>query len=200
MIVGLDMDNTIVNCSPIFAQLAASRLGQNFNGLSRLEVRSKVRQIAGNQLWTQIQAEVYGPSYKRCLPYKGAVNTIKRLKENKLIEEIYIISHKTQFDAAGGLHNLQKSAVSWLKENLLQQTNIPFENVIFCETFADKIREIRAHECDVFLDDLETVLRSIKPFVRYRVLFAESSVSNKVANAHVSNWESFYAYVKNSCK
>ena len=201
MNIGLDLDNTIVNCSPVFANIAGSWLNRDFREASRIEVRNSVRKFSGDNLWTKIQAEVYGPSYTDCRPHIGAVDVIKSIINNQKVQNVFIISHKTKFDSASGANDLRASAWNWLDDNLLGKASLPRENIVFCETLHDKIDQIKSYKCDVFLDDLETVLEALNGSVSHRVLFNNHINENSTITTTpvVTNWNSFHAFVKNLC-
>ena len=134
MKVGLDLDNTIVDCDALSRRETERLLGRSFADHARDDLRRLVRESRGDSYWTQIQAEVYGPLYQECAPCVGAIEAIEKIAGRAAVSEIVIISHKTTTDAAGKKYRLRESAMAWVERHLLgPRTRLGRQQVFFTE-------------------------------------------------------------------
>jgi hypothetical protein len=197
MIVGLDLDNTIVDCDVVFHQQTEILLGRSLGQQPRETLRDLVRRERGDKLWTQIQAEVYGPLYQTCRPYRGAIEAIARIEACAQVSEIIIISHKTVTDSAGKNYKLRDYAASWIEKHLLGiQTALTLSHVHFAPTIEDKRQTIVAKKCDIFLDDLTDIVIPLQDKIRHPILFSPNASSHSLRHRlHVCDWPSFGAFV-----
>jgi hypothetical protein len=171
VIVGLDLDNTIVNCDSLFKREAERLLGSRIETDDRGDVRDIVRARAGDSSWTTIQADVYSHLYQFCRPFGGAIETIKYLNTVVGKDQIYIISHKTVLDSAGKGLRLRDYAQSWINENLFSFGLLKPGNVYFCDTKDSKLERIKDVGCDFFFDDLEDIVAYLENYIPYPILF-----------------------------
>jgi len=159
MKIGLDLDNTIVDCDLVFCSVANKILGKNLEFKDRVALRSYIRKNHTDNHWTKIQSEVYGPSYKLCPPHSESIFYIKLMIDLVGNDNLYIVSHKTQFDQYGNKYNLRESADKWIHNNLyLNGVNFNRKNIIYAESIDEKIDTIVNIKCDFFLDDLPEIV------------------------------------------
>lgn len=195
MIVGFDIDNTIVDCRETFATIAGSYLGRDLSALSRAEIRSLVRNLVGDSVWTEIQSEVYGPSYHRCKPFDDCVDVLRDISQFEHVDKVVLVSHKTRHDSAGRGIPLRDFAKKWVEEKLVGTCGIDLDRVYFCDSIESKAETIGSLKCDFFLDDLFHVLDNIRDFVTYPCLFdgeTEGASSGDLQSDYlsVSSWSS----------
>jgi hypothetical protein len=161
MIIGVDLDNTIVSYDALYHRLALE------NGLipqgipiSKQAVRGHIWKTVGDLPWQHLQAEVYGPRMAEAKLIPGAYGFFRRA--GRTGAAVFIISHKTIYarrDHAGT--NLHRTAMDWLTlQGFFDDPEIHLarEDVFFEATREEKIRRIRALGCQIHIDDLEEVL------------------------------------------
>ena len=140
--------------------------------------------------FTEMQGEVYGKELKRAKPYNKAIETILNLSEIGDLD-IHIISHKTKFPIAGPKHDLHEAAMNWLIINgltLREGAPIRKDNIHFCETKANKIDRIKETKCDIFIDDLESILDAISGKVK-KVHFSPKTTATIGSYQVMREWD-----------
>lgn len=158
-IVGIDFDNTIVCCDEVFFDLAVE-MGMIPKSVDKAKnaVRDYIRAHFSDEHWTLLQSEVYGLRLIEAKPYPGVGDFFVACREHGVVAQI--ISHKTQYPAVGKRYDLHQSALSWLSENGFFDAGsigLSPELVIFTSTRQQKIDQIRARACGLFIDDLPEV-------------------------------------------
>jgi len=189
MIIGIDLDNTIINYESLFCY-AAEKEGWNTQGVkTKVEIKEQLILEDGDDLrWQFLQKEVYSYYLNKAVAYEGVFDFIK--KSISLGDEVYIISHKTQFSNLDGKTNLIQPAISWLEKNdfLGEKGLLKSEQVFFCETREEKVKKIALIGCDLFVDDLLPVLLDSQfPKETLKVLFSGTEKSNEAVQ--VDAWE-----------
>ncbi len=156
MILGLDLDNTIICYDGLFHQRGVE-LGCIPSDLAEdKETVSEYLKTHGmNDVWTRMQAEIYGPELHRAQPYPGAREFAEQAAASGV--EVHIISHKTQFAAADPDTDLRECAGKWLRAQRFTGANSSVKEVYFAETRREKVARIAAVGCTHFVDDLPEV-------------------------------------------
>ena len=172
MIIGIDFDNTIVDYTPLFRDIALeeNRIGED-SPCSKKEIRDRIRQLPdGEMRWRDVQAQVYGPRILEAAPFAGVADFFRLARESN--HEIHIISHKTEF-AANDFDkrcNLRDAAMGWLRKNGFVENPA---GVHFADTRHEKATRAAELGCEVFIDDLiETFEEDAFPKTADRYLFA----------------------------
>lgn len=198
MIVGLDLDNTIVDCDALFQRQAETLLDRLLISKSREAIRDLVRHEKGDTHWTQIQAEVYGPLYPECRPCRGAVEAIASIGALSHISRVIIISHKTLADSAGRNYKLRDYAMRWIEEYLIGSHGpLTMADVYFASTINEKRQMIVDRQCDFFLDDLTDIIVPLAHKISYPVLFSQHPESHPLKDkSRVCDWPSFADFTK----
>jgi hypothetical protein len=158
MIIGIDFDNTIVDYTPLFRDVALERnwIGEEFP-CSKKSIRDRIRRLPdGEMRWRDVQALVYGPRILEASPFAGVAEFFRRAGEAG--HEIHIVSHKTEFAAndRDKSCNLRDAAADWLKKNGFagDSTGQTPVRVHFADTGHEKATRIAELGCAVFIDDL----------------------------------------------
>ena len=160
-LVGIDFDNTLICYDALFHELAvAEGLIRADTPVRKKEVRDAVRGVPGGEAhWQALQARVYGPEITGASPAPGALDVLRRCREQGL--RLCIVSHKSEFAAAAPAGpSLRACARNWLDRHLFggQDGLDPAEVPVFFEaTRAEKIERIRLLGCAAFVDDLEEI-------------------------------------------
>jgi len=156
-IIGVDLDNTIICYDQAFHRAALDRGWINpATPPAKTAVKHAVLAKAGNQAWTELQGFVYGPGLKAAAAYPGVVDFFQACGTHQVV----IVSHKTQFAAAGPAYDLREAAMGWLKSSgLLDLPSLSTEPVIFTATRSEKLDAVRRLRCATLIDDLPEVFR-----------------------------------------
>jgi hypothetical protein len=158
MIVGLDFDNTLACYDDVFCQVARERGWlEEPAQLSKHEVRQHFRQLGREEIWTELQGEVYGPAILRASPFPGLPECLTQLARHGFSWRV--ISHKTAAPYLGLAHDLHAWARRWLEHWQMLQPHGPIspEQVFFCSTRQEKLQRIGQEGCGAFVDDLPEV-------------------------------------------
>lgn len=186
MIIGLDLDNTIINYERSFLLNAKKikLISSNFEGTKKDIKSIVINKKHGNYKWEKLQGLVYGKSIYDAKIYNGLKSFLEYFSKNN---QIYIISHKTIFAHHDKNHTpLRESAINFLKERkiICPKSEFNINNLIFCNTLNEKVNKIKEKECDIFVDDLEKVFNSNNfPNKCLKILFTPSQ-----KNSQFSSW------------
>ncbi len=200
IILGVDFDNTIVNCADLFHTLAVQRkLIPHTTTTDKQAVRDAVRETKNGEIeWQKLQALVYGPLLQQARPILGVLQALKACLLQNI--QIYIISHKTRYAAQDiSRTDLRVTAMRWLKNNCIVSNTGPVNerNVFFEASRADKINRIKTMNCTHFVDDLaETFQHPNFPPDVTKLLFDPSGnadVPEFIKTFHT--WENIVDYV-----
>jgi hypothetical protein len=156
-IIGVDLDNTIICYDEAFHRAALERAWiAAETPVSKNAVKSAILASAGNERWTELQGYVYGPGIQAAQAYPGVVEFFRACSAREI--PTTIISHKTQFAAAGPHYDLRAAAAGWLNASgLIGLPHQPAGHVIFASTRAEKIDAIRRLGCTTVIDDLPEI-------------------------------------------
>jgi hypothetical protein len=156
----LDLDNTIINYSPAFEQLAP-RFGLPRNYTRNL-VREHFKSEDGeDHLWQEFQSLLYTEGLNYAIPSSNLLNFLNYLQDSNV--RVSIISHKTKkTQERFGAADLREPALKWLRSNGITGKYVAEPSVFFTETQSEKIDVIIRVNPDLFIDDLKEVLTELK--------------------------------------
>lgn len=161
MPVGIDFDNTIVKYDRVFAGAARARgwVAEDFRG-SKKQLRDAVRLLPDGEIkWQILQGEVYGQRMGEAEPFPGVMEFIAAARRRGI--EMFIVSHKTRYSNYDVRKiDLREAALAWMEHNgFFDPGRLGFsrQQIFFADTRAEKIAQISALGCGVFIDDLEEV-------------------------------------------
>jgi hypothetical protein len=200
MILGVDFDNTVVRYDKLVHRLARQR------GVIPVElprekaaVRDHLRRQgpAGEDLWTELQGEVYGPGMAEAEPFPGVLPFFARAFRSGLT--VYIISHKTRQAVLGPAHDLRTAALEWLEQRGFfdpARIGLSREQVLFAESRRQKVEFIREVGCAFFVDDLEEIFREPGfPAGTGKLWFTTSAAAPGPDIQVMRDWAAVEAYV-----
>lgn len=168
-VIGLDLDNTLVDYDAVFAALAAEHgIPAHGGPVAKRLLRDAVRtQPGGEGRWTELQGAAYGPRMETARLFDGVRTAIEGWR--RAGHRVVVISHKTRFAALGAPHDFHEHARRWIQRWLGD-----FELPVFLEpTRWAKLRRIANEGCTVFVDDLLDLLQEPAfPSAVQRVWFA----------------------------
>ncbi len=159
LMVGVDLDNTIVDYDALLRGLVSERgLVAGSGKTGKKDVRDMVRRMKdGENEWQKLQGALYGPRMGEALPAEGAATFLTACRKQGVC--FCIISHKTEYAGRADTGtNLRDAARVWLGKNGFFAAEGPAMSdgdVWFESTRGEKIARIRSLECTHFIDDLE---------------------------------------------
>jgi hypothetical protein len=160
VVVGIDFDNTIVSYDRLMRDIAAEwGVVAPDSTMRKREIRDTMRaRPNGEHLWQQLQADAYGRRLPEAVMADGVREFLLECRQRAV--RVHIVSHKTQFAAAGRDVNLRDAATRWLEmQGVFGQDGLGVErdDVHFESTRAEKAARIQALGVSHFIDDLEEV-------------------------------------------
>jgi hypothetical protein len=198
--IGIDFDNTIVNYDRVFYRVALER-GYIPKELAatKLVVREHLRRLNREDLWTEMQGDVYGSRMSDADLYPGAIEFLTWARDCDI--ESVIISHKTQYPFLGPRCDLHEAARNWIRDRLRTSTGtlLAEDRVYFEITKEAKLARVRQKQCNVFIDDLpEVLLAPAFPSNVNRILFDpvgyhKNNVDGLLVMAH---WKDIRAHLE----
>lgn len=189
MIVGIDLDNTIVDYTGVFHQTAVELgwLNKQDSETSKSEVKQTIIDTLGEDKWTELQGIVYGETIKYAKPYNGSITAIEHWIKKGY--QICIISHKTKYPIIGNKLDFHAAAENWLACHLPAfRTDYEKLSVSFNPTISEKVQSISDSKCDVFIDDLKKVLVHPQfPEATNRILFDPDNFASVESGFFITN-------------
>jgi hypothetical protein len=157
MRIGIDFDNTLVCCAPLFHRVASEQgLVPPHLPPTKDAVRQSLKDRGQETIWTELQGTIYGPRLSEALPFVGAKEFITLCHRKNI--PMYVISHKTRHAVRGPSHDLHEASHRWLERvGFYNGSGLSREEVFFEPTRADKMNRIRTLGCTHFIDDLDEV-------------------------------------------
>jgi hypothetical protein len=156
MIIGLDLDNTIVCYDQAIARLADELLNlPKAVPRTKLGVRDHLRGDGRDREWTAFQGALYGPGMQHAQPFAGCLDTLRALATEG--HAFCIVSHRSARPYAGPAYDLHDYAYQWVARHLLKEGIVESDAVSFHETREKKVAHIARLGCMLFLDDLPEV-------------------------------------------
>lgn len=188
MIIGIDFDNTIVDCDKLFYQSAVEKGLISGGEMSKEEIRDALRRAGKEDDWTRLQGFVYGSALLDAPPFEGVREFFRRCSESGI--EVYIVSHKTRHPYLGEEYDLHQTAMNWLEKNgFFSDLRLPRSHVRLEVTKQDKMAKIGELKCAYFFDDLPEFLSDAGfPSFVNRVLFDPHSTGLDSGLTRIENW------------
>lgn len=183
MLIGLDLDNTIVCYDVVFA-LLASELGLPEQAIEagKRGIRDYLRQQNREDEWTMMQGKAYGLRMKDALPFEGVIEFIESARDSG--HNLCIVSHRTKQPFLGDPVDLHAAAKEWLADRGIDR----LAPVFLEETASSKAARIDHLGCDVFIDDLpEFLARPDFPAKTRKVHFSPGEGSSEFRE-RVASW------------
>lgn len=160
MIIGFDFDNTIIDYSHLFSEVARKKkLIKKNQKFDKKKLKDYLLKNNKEKDWTIIQGEVYGKEIMKAKLYSGFDKVFRFLLKKGA--KVYIVSHKTKYPYQGKKINLRNAASAWIKKNIIEKNkdlNFSLKNIYFENNIKKKINRIKILKCNVFVDDLITIL------------------------------------------
>jgi len=195
LIIGIDLDNTIIDyrntfwftavSTGIFSESEAHSFSIKHGSVpDKNQIKHRLKCEEKNDFkWELLQGQVYGRYIQNAAIYPGAANFILHCKRRGI--KVYIISHKTEF----GHHettqtSLRKEALNFLKQNdlLSRDYGIQEKDIFFFDTRHEKVEKVAELNCRYFIDDLPEVFREENfPEKTTKILF-------DIQSEHVMKW------------
>ncbi len=158
MIIGLDLDNTIINYDLAFYKSAIKEkfLDKKYKQKKKEKIKDIVTSFSEDD-WTELQGIVYGDNINYAKINTGFKNFLRFCIKNNY--KVIIISHKTKYPIIGKKTNLHNIALKFLKTKINEKI-ILNKNIFFEKTIEKKLERINKCNCDYFIDDLSKILKN----------------------------------------
>lgn len=197
MLIGLDLDNTIIKYDELFHGLALEKslIGPDL-AVDKTTVCDHIRLHHGDEAWQDLQALAYGPRLNRAVVFPGVHQVLRRWRAAGF--RLAIISHKTPYSSRGR-QELRGAALDFLRENdiipLISRLDVHFVNKV-----DEKVALIADLKCRVFVDDLPKILLHPEfPAATGRILF-DPNGTGRPGLTVCSDWEQIGRHVLESGK
>ena len=160
LLIGIDFDNTIICYDQVFHKIALDAgliphdlpVGKNF-------IRNYLRREGKEDLWTEMQGQVYGDRIIEAESYPGVDVFLGYCKLKNI--STCIVSHKTRHPYKGPEYDLHDAGHQWLRlKGFLDEERFGMSSrrVYFELTKEEKIQRIVSLKCTHFIDDLPEIL------------------------------------------
>ena len=172
MIIGIDLDNTIIDYRNAFWHTALSTgifterdkisFSNNHGQIpNKNEIKNRlILEEGGNYKWESLQGQVYGQYIHNAGIYPGVANFLLHSKVRGV--KVYIISHKTEFGHYDKSQTpLRKAALNVLeqKDLLSGDYGIQEKDIFFFDARRKKVNKVAELNCTYFIDDLPEIFR-----------------------------------------
>jgi hypothetical protein len=172
LIIGIDLDNTIIDYRNAFWHTALSTgiftekdkisFSNNHGQVpNKNEIKNRlILEEGGNYKWESLQGQVYGQYIHNAGIYPGVANFLLHSKVRGV--KVYIISHKTEFGHYDKSQTpLRKAALNFLeqKDILSGDYGIQEKDIFFFDARRKKVNMVAELNCTYFIDDLPEVFR-----------------------------------------
>jgi hypothetical protein len=213
LVVGIDLDNTIVTYDALMQKIAAEeglllssrrmakKGASEKSSLAKKHIRDGIRRKHGDLAWQRVQALAYGERMPEAQLVPGVRGFLKKCREQAV--KVYIISHKTKFSSVGKV-NLREAATKWLRKNLVMDgkagdndaLGLSMKQVFFESSREEKLWRIASIGCTHFIDDLEeTFLEPSFPIGVQKLLYAPHKEHGEVTGMSIfSDWKGISEY------
>ena len=197
MIIGIDLDNTVIDYTEafLFGARQLKLIPKEWTG-KKLKLKSLVQSLSEGELqWQKLQGQVYGQWIQHAKLYAGVIRFLFRCRHRGW--ETVVVSHKTEFGHFDhekiSLRNSAKEFLSygpiWGPDGERLLNDIKFE-----PTREQKIQVIKHLQCDVFIDDLPEILENNNfPVDCRRILFDPDKQHKKAPMEKVHSWDNVSA-------
>ena len=192
-IIGIDFDNTIVTYGSIFYDIAKEKdLIEAKSTLSKTEVRDLLIKEGKEELFTYIQGLVYGPRIVDAEPSPGVIKKLIELKHKGY--KLILVSHKTRYPIKGDKHDLHAACMNWLTKNgFFKSDGIGWgpEDLYFAETKEEKAVIVKEQACDLFIDDLPSMLdliQEVSPKTS-KLLYDPCNIHSSCSHKRLQSWK-----------
>jgi len=158
MLVGIDLDNTIICYDKALHGIALERglISSQTPAIKQI-IRDEVRAKHGELEWQKLQIAIYGTHIDRAELMSGVWDFLLRLKESGV--EFKIVSHKTRYPNYGNNKvDLRAAAIKFLEQKgffVPHGLGMKPEAIFFLSTRTEKINTILELGCSLFIDDLK---------------------------------------------
>ena len=188
MIVGVDLDNTLIRWDTAFATVGRRAGVPASVPATKADIKAYFIDHDREDEWTLLQGEVYGNAADEAVPYPGARDALQQLRAAG--HALVLVSHKTRQPHRGPPYDLRQAARDWLSAHAFVGPDVLDEDRLFFEsTREDKLARITALGCEAFVDDLPGVLTAPGfPVGARGVLFDPDARHTSFSGPRAASW------------
>ena len=178
MLIGADLDNTIVCYDEVIYRAALDRrLIPSAVPACKQAVRDHLREHGREEAWIELQGYVYGQGMRSAVPFPGVCEFLAACAGRGM--NACIISHRTRYPVGGPSCDLHRAAQEWLDDHGFYdgaRIGLVAQRVYFELTRKEKLERIAQAGCSHFIDDLPEFLEEPTfPAGVQRILFDPQS-------------------------
>jgi hypothetical protein len=153
-IVGLDLDNTLIDYSKSVELYSTAHLKIKFDNI--FQIRKALKNASRETDWQKAQAWIYTEGLEHAKLSEGARSLFERLSLDST--PVFIVSHKTSRTPEEFGHlDLRGPARVWIRKNI-EPFGIDSRQIYFEASRVEKIQRISDLKVTDFVDDLIEVL------------------------------------------
>lgn len=195
-LVGLDIDNTVIEYGRIFSEIAVERgiVEESCRFLDKKELRERLIDQGMEDMFTAIQGQVYGKELFRVKIRAELKIAISALEDCGCT--IVLVSHKTRHPYMGPKYDLRKAADEWLRMNGITEGRKKQIEVHYADTVKEKIEIVKSLGCHYFVDDLSKIVRELECFTN-GILYDPSGNQTGACKYCISEWRELTAIIEN---
>ena len=190
MLIGIDLDNTIIDYRFSLEEMMGEEYPEHdVQEISKEKVKKYIRDNYGEEAWTEAQGRLYTYYLKAAKVYDGFSEVLVKLKD--LGCDVKIVSHKTNRPIIGGNSNLREYALNWLEAKSVigdSPSQIAKEDIFFANSLEEKAMLINQNDFEVFIDDLPELLMKLSPDIRKYLIFSPLMYMNSFNIAPLMDW------------
>ena len=190
MRIGFDFDNTLIEYQDLFYKEALKHgFVKGEENPTKSIIRKHFVDIKKEEIFTQIQAEVYGRSIEKGIISNDLVSVMNKLHNEG--HKIFIVSHKTIYPFSGQKYNLREAALKWLMKQIIYGKNKPInrENIYFESTKEEKIKRIEQLNIEIYIDDLLEIVTMLNPNIVGLLYDPENKFLNWPEEKTIFQWK-----------
>ena len=196
MLVGLDLDNTIICYDNLFLKLLREQAWCKEQPDGKQELKNVVVALEdGQQKWEFLQWQAYGPRCSEASLSPGFIDFMAQGQQKNI--KFCVISHKTVFAKQDlqKIHPLREIAMQTLEKwGLFCVPGLPLtkNDIHFADHRDEKLTMINKMACDVFVDDLYEVLDHPKFPLSTKPIWFSSQGNINTKLIPYPNWKSVW--------
>ena len=192
MHIGFDLDNTIAIYDDAIQTAAQGLENLPVDACSnKIALSTYLKKNGRNAEWTEIQGELYGPLMEHAFTTLGWKYVVQDAIRRG--DDISIISHRTKTPFGTQEYDLHAYANAWIEKNVLSLfQELSTVRIYLFETLEEKVTAINTCGCDMYVDDLESVINHSMFPSRCRGIILNLS-EHKILSSRHKTWREIRA-------
>lgn len=158
-VIVVDVDNTIIDYCDVLSNLVRSYCeSEQRVAMSHAEAKVKIQSLGGNDLWTLLQGQIYGPLMADAKVFDGFMEFLDSVSDR---HSIFLVSHRSRYPYAGPKYDLHSYVLKFFEKEGLDNVFRVNRSLFLKETLEEKIAKIISLEPHIVIDDKLEVLERL---------------------------------------